>query len=263
MFVKLLVVLLAVSIGTSLGRVFPLKEKKAKEHLKCSELTGDKIVLTDTEFLTIDGPCTILASEVLLQNNRFWNFGKVITIVAKNVTIINNEFLGSQQDHCIVADYIEVRDNKYEGNHQIHEFTGIDILTIRNVYDGNFQVHRVMGMIITNVKNTIGAELWSHKVIPMNNSTFAEHGFSQPPHYEVNVDPLPSFVKQFGNNYGDINNNTLSSGSAVERLWKLSSGFGIRAPDAPIFKQIKELYDRIFSISICFDDQPDITEFLR
>lgn len=248
-----------------MGRVFPLKGIKAKKDLKCSELTGEKIVLTDTEFLTVDDPCIILASEVLLENNSFWNFGKVMTIVAKNVTIINNEFRGSQQDHCIVADHIEVRDNKYEGDHQIHEFTGIKILTIRNLYDGNYQVHRVTGMIITNVNNTIGAVLWNHTVMPMNNSTFVEHGFSQPPHYKVNVNPLPLVVKQSGNNYGVISNNVIPPGSTVERLWKLNSdGLGIRAPDAPIFEQIKDLYDRILSIpigNICSDDEPDITKY--
>lgn len=97
----------------------------------------------------------------------------------------------------------------------------------------------------------------------MKKSTFAEHGFSQPPHYKINVKTLPSVVKQFENNYGDINNNTLSSGSAIQRLWKLSSGFGVRSSDAPIFEQIKELYDRIFSMLICYDDQPDVRAYIR
>ncbi|CAD6243360.1 GSCOCT00013044001.2-RA-CDS [Cotesia congregata] len=204
--------------------------------LNCSSLTGNKIELIDTEFRAIERPCRLRAPEVLLKNNLFWSSESNFEILADNVTIEHNGFFGSEQDHRISAYEVKMIDNVYIGQHQIHEIYGPNIMKSRNVYDGNFQVHHITGRNIMENKEIIRGMYWSHRKSPMIQIVPGK-GSGAIKKFVT----LPMNVIETGNNFGGIHRNKLPSGSGLRHL--LNGLKNRRNPNAPIVRQIVDLYD--------------------
>nr|ABK57051.1 EP1-like protein [Glyptapanteles indiensis] len=250
MFSKVVVFVLATLIGTILGAASPTtqvdKEKRqVVQYLNCSVLTGNRIVISNTEFNDIESPCRINVSEIVLNNNVFPTFEKQFDISAENVTIINNLFYGSQQDHRIVGNQINLSRNIYAGQHQIHEVAGTSVMVAVNLYDGDYQVVKLMGNTIMEAGNKHTGNLVSHNLTAVTTEElFKEYSFELPSYLKNTV--LESKAAMVTDNeFGGTHTNSLPSGSIVKYLLRVFSGLKIfRNFDAPILRQMSELYDQ-------------------
>lgn len=201
------------------------------EYLNCSALRHDVIRMYNVKVLTMENPCSINASLVIMVNSQFPSSQQAFNINGKVIKLINNVFTGTEQDHYIVGDHVLLANNKYEGQIQIHEVAGSEIFVISNRFDGNWRVHQYA----------------ARRVVLYSNEYYGVHyDFSFPTYYRNTMHNMYSYERlnptdEYVNlleSLGHINTgfygpakNQLPSGSVLEFLEDMISGTKIKRPE--------------------------------